>query len=192
MRTNPFSLILTMVILIVGSVDASYGGGGHQVLILDMLKKQATGDSRLVVLDIESGKVISTAETGRGPEIGISPKGDVVAVLTYNRVGGRFRPEARMDTFRLPDLQSLERGTMPFKGRIGFQAEPTAPTIVFSPDGTEIIIQRSEQILSDDKPLRFPVNNGVWGIVKRELDNEGVFKTSRPDVKIRRCMYGES
>jgi hypothetical protein len=141
------------------------------------------------LLDVASGKISAQTDLGSGPELGLSPKGDIVAVLTYNRVGGAFEAHNRLQTFRTSDLKRLENGLLPFPGRIGFQDYPRGPTIGFSPDGKEIIVQRMESFLTHEKPLRWPVENNIWGFAKLQLSQDRTFVRARADVRIPRCRY---
>ncbi len=183
--------VLSVVTIWLGAVGSGLAAQNHRVLIVDVLTEQGGTTSRLVVLEVESGKIIAEAETGEGPDIGISAQNDLVAVATFNRVGGRYLANDRMDIFASSDLRHLQKGVLPFGARIGFQRYAPLPTLAFSPDGKEIIVQRMESFLSDEKPFRWQVNNGLWGFVKRELDQEGTFKQSRPDVKVPRCRHAD-
>src|SRR5438045_2615278 len=79
-------------------------GEGHRLVVLDMLTSQRGEESQLLTVDVESGNVLAKIDVGPEPEIGISPRGDTVAALTYNTVGGHAQPNARLQVFRSADL----------------------------------------------------------------------------------------
>ncbi len=159
----------------------------HRVLVVDVVTKQADPNSQILLVEIESAKVLARTEVGTGLEVGLSQKGDCLAVLSYNLVGGIAQSHPRLAVYRTSDLKLLKRGLLPFVHSGGFQRFPPFPTIAFSPDGQEIVHQRMRSFQSDDKPIRWPVYSTIFSFVMSELDEDGKFKSARPDMEIPRC-----
>src|SRR5437660_35001 len=122
-----------LVTLVLWSTTWSYAMAAppHRVLILDVLAKRGGPTSSIMAVEVETGKVSASTTVGWGPEIGLSEKADLLAVLTFNVVQGRFRPNSRLEIFRTADLVRLESGLLPFKGRLVFQEYGMDPTLAF-------------------------------------------------------------
>src|SRR5207237_397699 len=103
----------------------------HRILVLDAVKAFGSPSARLSVIEIESGKVISRVDVGANPEIGLSQKGNEVAVVTDNTVGGIAQPHSRLEIYRTSDLNRLQTGLFPFVGRGGFADYAREPTLFF-------------------------------------------------------------
>ena len=173
---------------LLGPLGSTAAAESHRVLVLDLLSEKWNDKSKLLLVDIESGKVLAEAEFGDSPQLGLSPKGDLLAVTTRSVLGGTGQPQNKLEIFQTSDLKRLESGLLPLgSGPTGFQRPPAVPTMAFSPDGKEIIVPRMVSSLTDEKPLRWDVHNVLLSFVSRELDTEGVFKQSRKDVGIPRC-----
>jgi hypothetical protein len=185
MRTKPATFFFGFSLFFSAS---SLHADGHRVLILDALREFGPPPfpAEILVCDVDSSKTVAKTQVGPGPEIGLSPKGDTVALLTSNLVGGRAQPNARLQTFRTSDLSEVEKGLIPVVPRGGFQRYPIIPSIAFSPDGQEIIIQRIYSYENDEKPVRYTVHNISLNFLKRELDQGGKFKLARREVIIPR------
>jgi len=186
MHVNRFMLVAWSALVSVSG--SALGEDTHRVLVIDVLTNQGEPNSRMVLLEVESGKILADTEIGAGPEVGLSARGDVVAVLTDNNVGGISRPNARLTTYNTSNLQRLEQGLVPFKDRGGFQDFPPIPTIFFSPDAQEIVVQHMECLMTNEKPNRWPVNNAIFSFLMREVDQDGKFKSARPDARIPCCQ----
>lgn len=159
----------------------------HAVLIVDVLGWQSSENPRILKVEVETGKVLAETEVGWDPDLGLSPKGDLVAVLTHNIVGGAALAHSRLEIFRTSDLKRLQNGVLPFPGRATYMDPASQGSVVFTPDTQEIIVQQMRQFLNEEKPVRRPVDNLLWSFVKREVDEEGFFKSARKDVEIPRC-----
>jgi hypothetical protein len=161
----------------------------HRVLVLDLLTKQRGAESKLLVIEVESGKVVASVDTGDSPQLGLSSKGDLVAVISRIVVGGVGQRQNKLDVFQTSDLKRLESGVLPGEVQPSiFREPPGVPTLAFSPDAREIVVPRMISSMTDEKPLRWPVNNGVLGFVRRERDAKGEFKRSRAEISIPRCV----
>jgi hypothetical protein len=158
----------------------------HAILILDLGGVRSDPKPRMVKVEVDTGKVLAQSEVGQGPDVGVSPKGDLVAVLTHNIVGGAGLGHARVEVYRTSDLKRLESGLLPFTGRMVYMDPVSDGTVVFAPDGQEIIVQRMISFFNKEKPSPLPVNNLQWNFVKREVDEEGFFKSSRKEVTVPR------
>jgi len=56
--------------------------GSHRLLILDNgRKRRPESDHQLLLVDVESGKVVARQEIGSNTSLAVSPKGDVVAAV---------------------------------------------------------------------------------------------------------------
>jgi hypothetical protein len=190
---KPVGLKVIAPVFLIGSLfgplGATAAAESHRVIVLDLLSPRLNANSKLLLVDIESGKVLAQVELGDSPQVGLSPKGDLLAVTTRSVVGGVGQPQNKLEIFQTSDLKRLESGLLPPGcGPTVFQQPPAVPTMAFSPDGREIIVPRMVSSLTDEKPRRWYVHNGVLSFVSRDLDSEGVFKQSRKDVGIPRCQ----
>ena len=118
----------------------------HRVLVLDIgreeNKRPGLYHHRLLVLEIESGKVLAQAELGTHTSLALSPRGEVVATLSEYRVGDVY--EDRFKIFRASDVKLLETGLLPASvPRFAYQ-QCAARDIELSPDGQAIIVQGAE------------------------------------------------
>src|SRR5260370_21725447 len=104
------------------SGHSSLGADGHRVLILDALQEFGSlpPTSEILVCEVESGKTVARTEVGGGPEIGLSRKRDLVAVLTDNLIGGIAQPHSRLQTFKTSDLSEVVKGLIPVVPMGGF------------------------------------------------------------------------
>ena len=106
----------------------------HRVLVLDAGVRRGADNHRLMLLEIESGKVLADVEIGSSTNVAVSDDGTIVAALTS--VGDAEKRRNRLDFYRASDLALLQTGWLPdsvaFPGRskLGVGAN-----IHFSPDG---------------------------------------------------------
>lgn len=171
-----------------GFLGPASAGEPHRVLILtnkDRDRQFVT--AQVLVVDIDSGKISAQAETGYRPDVAVSPKGDVVAVVAAHAVAGRFQRHDRLELYRLPDLRKLESGPLPFTARLQHGVLPPHPLIQFSPDGGELIVQALESFVNDETPIRKTVDQLRLNCVKLELDENGAFKSCQQSVLVPRC-----
>jgi hypothetical protein len=156
--------------------------GSHRLLILDNgRKRRPESDHQLLLVDVESGKVVARQEIGSNTSLAVSPKGDVVAAV-YNRwkQEGALAP-AHLDFFRSSDLKRLESGLLPAIPRMGYQLGAASDSWL-SPDGQALIVQGPEYH-GENAHMATTVLN----CVKRELDKVGFFKLSEQPVRIPRA-----
>jgi hypothetical protein len=156
--------------------------GSHRLLILDNgRKRRPESDHQLLLVDVESGKVVARQEIGSNTSLAVSPKGDVVAAV-YNRwkQEGALAP-AHLDFFRSSDLKRLESGLLPAIPRMGYQLGAASDSWL-SPDGQALIVQGPEYHGENAH-----MGTTVLNCVKRELDKVGFFKLSEQPVRIPRA-----
>jgi RNA polymerase sigma factor (sigma-70 family) len=158
----------------------------HRVLVLDIMQNQAGPDHRLLVVEVESGKVLpARLNIGYNNSIALSPKGDVLAVLGQYSTEGRLRRENQLEFYRARDMKPLEHGLLPASiPRLTYQLGAAADSRL-SPDGQELIVQGPDPAFRGNADLAT-----TWlTCVKREVDNGGYFQECRKTVKVPRC-YG--
>jgi hypothetical protein len=157
--------------------------GSHRLLILDNgRKRRPESDHQLLLVDVESGKVVARQEIGSNTSLAVSPKGDVVAAV-YNRwkQEGALAP-AHLDFFRSSDLKHLESGLLESSiPRLSYQLG-AASDIWLSPDGHALIVQGPEYYGPNAH-----MATTVLNCVKRELDKDDFFKLSEKPVAIPRA-----
>src|SRR5216684_1809870 len=70
----------------------------HRILVLDAMRKDKIADNcEILLMEVESGKILSRKEIGFNPDICLSQKGDTLAILTNFNVGGIGQPETRLE-----------------------------------------------------------------------------------------------
>jgi hypothetical protein len=119
--------------------------------------------------------------------MGISPHGDLVATLSQYYVAGSPEPGPRLEVYASADLHLLQKGAFPpGLGRNDYAAWPQFPRLQFSPKGDEILVQKMDSYLNNEKPVRRSVDNVLLTCLKRELDG-GRFRQVRKTVNVLRC-----
>src|SRR5437867_1782775 len=101
-------VIVAGALAVASLLPATSGAETHQVLVLDLGREKGSEDPRLVVLEIESSKVLAEVHLGRQTSIAISPAGDRVAALSVLNAGNRT--EQRLKIYRTPDLKLVQSG----------------------------------------------------------------------------------
>jgi RNA polymerase sigma factor (sigma-70 family) len=156
----------------------------HRVLVLDIMQNQPGTEHRLLVAEIESGKVLPARfNIGYNNSIALSSKGDVLAVLANYRGRGATQRGNYLEFYRTADMKPLESGQPPASiPRLSYQLG-AAPDSQLSPNGQELIVQ------GPDPAFRGPSDLATtWlSCVKREVDTGGFFQSCRKIVKVPRC-----
>jgi hypothetical protein len=143
----------------------------HRLLVLDIGRAGPGPDYyRLLLVDVEVGKILAQAELGYNPDIALSPKGDEVAVPSGYRVAGRAEGDS-LEFFRVTDLTRLERGRLPAARTVYKDRAPGSPACQLSPDGKALIVQRVQDFGQDRHQV-------LLSCVQRELDSDKAFKLS--------------
>jgi hypothetical protein len=151
----------------------------HRVLVLDVGTPRGADNHRLMLLEVESGKVLADVELGLSTNLAVSDDGRTVAALTY--VGAGAKREPRLNFYRAADLSPLQTGLLPKavpppgRSKLGMGAN-----IYFSPDGKEIVFC--------GLATQGNVDAATTAItrVKRELDADGFYR-SVTAAKIEPC-----
>jgi hypothetical protein len=158
----------------------------HRILVLDAMRKDKIADNcEILLMEVESGKILSRKEIGFNPDICLSQKGDTLAILTNFNVGGIGQPETRLEFVRTTDLSLLEQGLVRVD-RGATMRGPTRPDSALSPNADEVIVPWLGSARTDEKPLKRPYNSTLLSRVKRELDKDGFFKVVQPKVVVPR------
>lgn len=167
----------------VGALSTCFGpsasAGTHRLLVLDIGRYQnhvpGSDHHRLLLLEIESGNTVASAELGGNTSLGVSPKGDVIA--TVSSLG-----ETRLDFYRAKDLCLLKSGRFPdsIPRRVVHQLGAAAD-IALSPSGQEILVCSMEGGGNVD------LATAVVSCVGQKLDREGFFTLCHKPMKIARC-----
>jgi hypothetical protein len=81
----------------------------HRVLVLDFRHggRAGNGENRLLVVGIESGKVLAAAAVGFNPNLALSADRKVIAAAYWSGL-----PHATLDFYRTSDLKLVERGLL--------------------------------------------------------------------------------
>jgi hypothetical protein len=166
-----------------GAFATEEAAESHRLLILDNGRKRLPEEQhQLLLVEVESGKVVARQEIGRNTSLAVSPKGDVVAAI-YNRWDERVLPPTHLDFFRGSDLKRLDSGLLPAIPRMTYQLGAASDSWL-SPDGQALIVQGPE-----GHGPNAHMATTVLNCVKRELDKVGFFKLSEKPVRIPRA-YG--
>src|SRR5438067_5194992 len=108
-----------VLILIAVMCSAASAADTHRVLVLDAGVRRGLDNHRLMLLEIESDKVLADVEIGSSTNVAVSDDGTLVAVLTS--VGDAEKRRNRLDFYRASDLALLQTGWLPdsvaFPGR---------------------------------------------------------------------------
>jgi hypothetical protein len=160
----------------------SANADSHRLIVLDIGRfptgRPGSQEHRLLLFDIDSGKVVSAAKLGFNTSIGVSPRGDAVAALSYVRAnvpGG----STILSYFRGKDLSPAETGRFPDNiPRLAYQLGAAAD-IALSPDGKALLLCG----LGGGGNVDLAAT--VLTPVRRELDN-GSFKVGKT-VRIPHC-----
>lgn len=100
----------------VGALSTCFGpsasAGTHRLLVLDIGRYQnhvpGSDHHRLLLLEIESGNTVASAELGGNTSLGVSPKGDVIATVSswvrrvWISIGPKTSACSRADDSRTP------------------------------------------------------------------------------------------
>lgn len=118
---------------------------GKRVLVLDVappwMPRWQRISPRLLILDIESGRVAAEARTGSLPEVAVSKDGALIAVVSDRSAEQRKRLPPHLTVFDADDLSVLADRSLPFDYR--FRRFPhfiTDSTFCFSPDNEIILV----------------------------------------------------
>src|SRR5437899_6181039 len=187
MNKLPMSLKLhrsaLIALLCFGWPIPTWSAETHRVLILDIGREQVNGragsrDHRILVVEIESGKVLGEALIGFDSSISLSPKGNVASAISDY-------PLTRLEFFRASDLKPLENGPFPSGiPRMTYQLGAAFDSRL-SPDGKEVLVQGPVPNPAQSAQL----HDTSLNVVRRELNEEGLFKRSGKTVIVPRA-YG--
>jgi hypothetical protein len=156
-------------------------GGSHRLLVLDNGRKRfPAAQHQLLIVDVESGKVVAKQEIGSNTSLAVSPKGNLVAAI-YNRWDDRVLPPTHLEFYRGSDLKRLESGLLPAIPRMNYQLGAAADSWI-SPDGQALVVQGPEY-----QGENAHMATTVLNCVKRELDKVGFLKLSEKRVRIPRA-----
>jgi hypothetical protein len=159
-----------------GIADQPAAAKNHRVLILDSGGDRGGPHQRIILLEIESGKVLAEAATGSHTDIGLAPRGDVVSAV--------FNAEDRSDRlafYRTSDLKQLSACRMPALNRVVYHNGVSNDTR-FAPDGSELIVKTW-----DPQAGASADQLALWlRSLKKETDPGGICAFSRPALKVRR------
>src|SRR5262245_35337486 len=121
----------------------------HRLLILDIgrenpLVRPGSDHHHLLLVDIESGKILARQKIGTHSSLAVSPKADVVAAIYNNQITAADSADEHLEFFQASDLKRLESGLLPrLLPRMGYQLGAASDSWL-SPDGQELLIQGPE------------------------------------------------
>jgi hypothetical protein len=82
MRTSVTALVCLVCFgLFPVSRPAAGQAPSHRVLVLDILARNSERGSKLRLIEIETGKILTEVSTGIRPDVAVSPNGESVAIL---------------------------------------------------------------------------------------------------------------
>src|SRR5262249_31000473 len=155
--------------------------GSHRLLVLDNGRKRfPAAQHQLLIVDVESGKVVAKQEIGSNRSLAVSPKGNLVAAI-YNRWDDRVLPPTHLDFYRGSNLKRLENGLLPAIPRMNYQLGAASDSWL-SPDGQVLLVQGPEY-----NGENADMATTVLNCVKRDLDKVGFFKLSEKPVRLPRA-----
>jgi hypothetical protein len=164
-----------------GAFATEEAAESHRLLILDNGRKRWPAEQhQLLLVDVESGKIVARQEIGSNTSLTVSPKGDLVAAI-YNRWHERILPPTHLDFCRGSDLKRLESGLLPAITRMNYKLGAASDSWL-SPEGQALIVQGPEY-----RGTNAHMATTVLNCVKRELDKARFFKLSEKPVRIPRA-----
>jgi hypothetical protein len=165
---------LYAVVVLLVLTALSLGADSHRVVVLDTGGHSGADKQRLLLIEIESGRVLADAELGVLTNLAVSGDENMVAALTtVVQVG---RPQTKLNFYRTANLSLVQTGGLstpvhgPGRSKAGFAAN-----IHFSPDNSEIVfcglVPREPGSVGN-------VDTATTGIVrvKRERDGENFYR----------------
>lgn len=179
-----FFHLLTLLGILVISLEVTSAETHGVVVVSSATLRGQSCEIRL--LDVESGGVKARVQVGDMAEAALSPGSELIAICSRYSVAGVAQPHTRLEVFRASDLSPVKSGWLPVR-RGAFGQLPKSLRMQFSPDAKELVVQRMESFLSDDKPIRRTVDEVVLTRIQLELDDAGMFKIAGQPFKIPRA-----
>ncbi|MBW8884436.1 MAG: hypothetical protein JF612_06570 [Planctomycetia bacterium] len=160
--------VVYAVACFLAAIGSSAGAESHHVLVLDAGQHRGADNHRLMLLEMESGKVLANVELGSPTNLGLSNDGSMVGVLTT--VGSGAERETRLNFYRAGDLSLVQSGKFPKGIWPGNRQSGVATNLRFSPDCKEITFC--------GLATHGNVDFAVAAIVRltRELDDQGAYR----------------
>jgi hypothetical protein len=167
MIRQSFYAVIGLLLVVCSAV--AMGADLHRVVVLDAGTTRGVENHRLLLLEIESEKVLASAELGHPTNLAVSPDGRTVAALTT--VGAGAGRETRLNFYRAADLSLEQSGKFP-KGISPLNRQSgVAASIHFSPDGNEIVFCGLATHGNVDAATTAIMR------MKRELDADGYYRS---------------
>jgi hypothetical protein len=140
--------------------------GTHRILVLDIHNERGDKSHDLRLIEIESGKVIAQVDhVGFNTDLAVSPRGDVVAVLTSTQ------DNRALEFLRASDLTRLEIGELPSSiHRIRYQ-QGASHDARFTPDGQQILVQSITSA-----PGKSHLATNMLTSIERKLDDKRTYR----------------
>ena len=145
--------------------------GTHRIVVLDIHNGRGDNSHDLRLIEVESGKVIAQVDhVGFNTDLAVSPRGDVVAVLTSSQ------DNRTLEFLRASDLTRIEIGKLPSSiRRIQYQ-QGGSRDARFTPDGKQILVQ---SIIS--APGKSHLATTLLTSIERQLDDKHTYRLG-PDL----------
>src|SRR6266576_3293789 len=82
----------------------------HRIVVVGATDQQGREPCEVRVIEVESAKTLARIQVGEMAEAALSPRGDMLAILSHYSVAGFAPPRARLEIFRASDLTIVQRG----------------------------------------------------------------------------------
>src|SRR4051812_31142992 len=99
-----------MLIFLAAICSIADAAESHRVVVLDAGVRRGAVNHRLMLVEVESGKVLVDVELGSPTNLAVSDDGSTVAVLTG--VGAPGKRESRLNFYRATDLGLVQSGRL--------------------------------------------------------------------------------
>jgi hypothetical protein len=133
--------------------------------------RRSSDPCEIRLIEIETARVLAQVEVGDTADAVLSPRGDVLTVVSQHSVAGTAEPRKRLELYQTSDLSLVKRGYVPVPSNI-YQRVPHTVRAQYSPDATEIVVQ---QMVAHD---------AVLTRVSLELNEEGAYQIVGQPLKI--------
>lgn len=163
------------------------GGDNSRLLVVSGTADSSSAPCEIRLMEVESEKVMATAQVGATAETVLSPDGKLLCCVSQYMVAGVNQPKAKLQVFNTNDLSIVKSGVLPVQRNVYFRAPSFSP-LIFSPDSSQVLIQKMTSYKTNEKPIRLTVDDVM--LTRLELsagDDDEAFKALGEPTKVPRA-----